>query len=140
MKVEHILRKKGTRIITIRMNETVEVAASLLRKENIGALVVKDVCRTEGNTVVGMFSERDVVRALADHGPAALKMRVADLMSRKVVSCRHYDELGDVLALMDRHHVRHLPVLEGVALIGVISIRDILAQQAGADLELPAAA
>ena len=144
MKVEHILRKKGTRIITIRMNETVEVAASLLRKENIGALVVKDVCRTEGNTVVGMFSERDVVRALADHGPAALKMRVADLMSRKVVSCRHYDELSDVLALMDRHHVRHLPVLDGVALIGVISIRDILAQQAGADLpgyrEMPAAA
>ena len=133
MKVEQILRKKGTRIITIRMNETVEVAAGLLRKENIGALVVKDVCRTEGNTVVGMFSERDVVCALADHGPAVLKMRVADLMSRKVVSCRHSDELSDILELMARHQIRHLPVLDGVAMIGVVSIRDILVEFAGAE-------
>ena len=129
MKVEHILRKKGTRIITIRMNETVEVAASLLRKENIGALVVKDVCRTEGNTVVGMFSERDVVRALADHGPAALKMRVSALMSRGVVSCSSRDSLDRALELMDRHHVRHLPVLDDHTLVGVVSIRDVIALQ-----------
>ena len=129
MKVEHILRKKGTRIVTVRMNETVEVAARLLRKDNIGALVVKDVCRTEGNTVVGMFSERDVVRALADHGPAALKMRVSALMSRGVVSCSSRDSLDRVLELMDRHHVRHLPVLDEHTLVGVVSIRDVIALQ-----------
>ncbi len=129
MKVEHILRKKGTRIVTVRMNETVEVAARLLRKDNIGALVVKDVCRTEGNTVVGMFSERDVVRALADHGPAALKMRVSALMSRGVVSCSSRDSLDRVLELMDRHHVRHLPVLDDHTLVGVVSIRDVIALQ-----------
>ena len=129
MKVEHILRKKGTRIVTVRMNETVEVAARLLRKDNIGALVVKDVCRTEGNTVVGMFSERDVVRALADHGPAALKMRVSALMSRGVVSCSSRDSLDRALELMDRHHVRHLPVLDDHTLVGVVSIRDIIALQ-----------
>ena len=129
MKVEHILRKKGTRIVTVRMNETVEVAARLLRKDNIGALVVKDVCRTEGNTVVGMFSERDVVRALADHGPAALKMRVSALMSRGVVSCSSHDSLDRALELMDRHHVRHLPVLDDHTLVGVVSIRDVIALQ-----------
>ncbi len=64
MKVGDILRsKKGTRIVTVRMNETVATAAQLLRTENVGALVVKDVCRTEGNVAVGMFSERDVTRA-----------------------------------------------------------------------------
>jgi CBS domain-containing protein len=111
------------------MNETVEVAARLLRKDNIGALVVKDVCRTEGNTVVGMFSERDVVRALADHGPAALKMRVSALMSRGVVSCSSRDSLDRALELMDRHHVRHLPVLDEHTLVGVVSIRDVIALQ-----------
>ena len=134
MKVEEILRKKKEpRIITIRMNETVEVAIRLLRRENIGALIVKDVVRTEGNTVVGMFSERDVVRALADRGPAALKMRVADLMSRTIVSCSPQDELSRVLELMERHHIRHLPVLDGIAPVGVVSVRDILSERAGMD-------
>ena len=70
MTVGDILRSKSSRIATIRMNETVDTAAKLLRRENVGALVVKDVCRTEGNVVVGMFSERDVASAIADHGSA----------------------------------------------------------------------
>ena len=70
MKVGDILRKKTARIATVRMNETVEIAAKLMRASNISALVVKDVVRTEGNTAVGMFTERDVVRAIADHGAA----------------------------------------------------------------------
>src|ERR1043166_3931933 len=64
MKVGDVLRKKNTRIATVRMNETVAIAAQLLRASNISALVVKDVVRTEGNTAVGMFTERDVVRAI----------------------------------------------------------------------------
>lgn len=126
MKVEDILRKKGTRIIMIRMNETVEMAAQLLRRENIGALVVKDVVRTEGNTPVGMFSERDVLQAVAQHGAAALKIPVSKLMSRTIISCRAHDELDHVFDLMDRHHIRHVPVFEPHGVIGVISIRDIL--------------
>lgn len=132
MKVEQILRNKGARIVSVRMNESVEVAARLLRRENIGALVVKDVCRTEGDVVVGMISERDILRALADHGAAALKMPVSRLMSRTVVSCSARDGVERVLELMDRHHVRHLPVLDEHTLIGVVSIRDVIALQAAA--------
>ena len=91
MKVGDILRKKNTRIATVRMNETVAIAAQLMRASNISALVVKDVVRTEGNTAVGMFTERDVVRAIAEHGAAGVNHEgvaadlgaAADLMLRR---------------------------------------------------------
>jgi CBS domain-containing protein len=126
MKVADILTEKGTRIITVRMNETVEVAARLMAAENIGALVVKDVVRTEGNTCVGMFSERDVVRALVDHGPGAMQTPVNKLMSSRFISCAPGDELTSVMEKMDTHGIRHLPVLENHTLIGVISVRDVI--------------
>jgi len=130
MKVEDLMRKKGTRIVMIRMNETVEMAARLLRRENIGALVVEDVVQTEGNTAVGMFSERDVLQAVVNHGAAALKMPVSKLMSTKIISCSPDDEIEHVFDLMDRHHIRHIPVFERGTVIGVISIRDVLALRA----------
>ena len=73
MQVGDILRKKAARVATVRMNETVAIAAQLMRASNISALVVKDVVRTEGNTAVGMFTERDVVRAIAEHGAAGVE-------------------------------------------------------------------
>lgn len=128
MRVGDILNRKTTRIATIRMNETVGTAARLLRNENISALVVKDVCRTEGNVAVGMFSERDVVRAVAEHGPAALNMKVSALISvQQLVSCRSTDSLAHVRDLMAAHHIRHLPVIDDHTLVGVISMRDISA-------------
>ncbi|MET0970127.1 MAG: CBS domain-containing protein [Tardiphaga sp.] len=126
MKVEDILRTKSTRIATVRMNETVAIAAQLLRTANISALVVKDVCRTEGNTAVGMFSERDVVSAIAEHGAAGVNVKVADLISvQRLVSCRSTDTLDYVRHLMNKNHIRHVPVIDDYTLIGVISIRDI---------------
>ena len=137
MRVEELLLHKGTRIISVstrvlgsssvRMGETVETATRMLRRENIGAVVVKDVCGTEGDTIMGMLSERDVVRALVDHGPAVLKKPVSHLMSTNVICCRPTDDLADAIALFDRHQIRHLPVIDGTALIGVISTRDIIA-------------
>lgn len=126
MKVADILKNKGTRIITVRLREPIEVAIQLLRKENVGALVVKDVCRTEGNVVVGMFSERDVVHALADKGARALQMTVEEVMSKTLVSCGTDDELDRIVELMNHHQIRHLPVLEAQNLIGVISIREVV--------------
>ena len=76
MQVKDILRKKASRVVTVRMNETVAVAAQLMRASNISALVVKDVVRTEGNTAAGMFTERDVVRAIAEHGVAGINVKV----------------------------------------------------------------
>jgi CBS domain-containing protein len=126
MKVGDILRKKTTRIATVRMNETVAIAAQLLRAGNISALVVKDVCRTEGNVVVGMFSERDVVRAIAEHGAAGVNLKVSQLISvQQLVSCGSTDTLEHVRYLMDRNHIRHMPVIDDYTLIGVISMRDI---------------
>ena len=88
MKVGDILRKKNTRIATVRMNETVAIAAQLMRASNISALVVKDVVRTEGNTAVGMFTERDVVRAIAEHGAAGVNLKVSQLISvQQLISC-----------------------------------------------------
>ena len=75
MQVGDVLRKKTARVATVRMNETVAIAAQLMRASNISALVVKDVVRTEGNTAVGMFTERDVVRAIAEHGAAGVNMQ-----------------------------------------------------------------
>jgi CBS domain-containing protein len=110
------------------MNETVGTAARLLRTENIGALVVKDVCRTEGNVAVGMFSERDVVRAVAEHGPSGINMKISALISvQKLVSCHSSDTLDHVRELMNANHIRHLPVIDDHTLIGVISMRDIIA-------------
>lgn len=128
MKVEDILHKKSTRIATVRMNETVAVAARLLRNEDVSALVVKDVCRTEGNVAVGMFSERDVVRAVAEYGASGLNLKISALISvQKLISCRSTDTFDHVRRLMNAHHIRHLPVIDDHTLIGVVSMRDISA-------------
>lgn len=126
MRVEHILRTKGTRIVSVRLQEPVAAAAKLMAAENIGALVVTDVVPTEGSTVVGMFSERDLLRALVRNGRDIMQMPVEKLMSRNLICCGPHDDLGDVLEKMDRHAIRHLPVLEEHTLVGVISVRDVI--------------
>lgn len=127
MQVGDVLRQKKTsRVVTVRMNETVAVAARLMRASNISALVVKDVVRTEGNTAVGVFTERDVVRAIAEHGPAGVNMKVSQLVSvQRLVACSSSDPLEHVRHLMNVHHIRHLPVIDNFSLAGVISMRDI---------------
>jgi CBS domain-containing protein len=128
MQVGDILRKKAARVATVRMNETVAIAAQLMRASNISALVVKDVVRTEGNTAVGMFTERDVVRAIAENGPAGANLKVAQLISvQQLVSCSSTDTLEHARHLMNKNHIRHLPVIDNHSLVGVISIRDISA-------------
>jgi CBS domain-containing protein len=138
MKVADILRSKSTRIATVRMNETVAIAAQLLRASNVSALVVKDVCRTEGNVTVGIFSERDVVRAIAEHGPAGSSVKVSALVSvQKLVSCRSSDTLDHVRRLMNANHIRHVPVIDDHTLVGVISMRDIVSADDESVLQQP---
>src|SRR5712672_4044401 len=113
MQVGDILRKKTARVATVRMNETVGIAAQLIRASNISALVVKDVVRTEGNTAVGMFTERDIVRAIAEHGAAGVQMKVSQLISvQELVSCSSSDTLEEARHLMNKHHIRNLPVID----------------------------
>jgi CBS domain-containing protein len=126
MTVADLLRTKPTRILSARMDETVETVARLMSRENIGALVVKDEVGNEGDTLVGVFSERDLLHAIVAQGPAVLKRPVAALMSKGVVSCRPGDDLSTVLDLMQKHQIRHVPVVDGTTLIGVVSIRDFI--------------
>ena len=126
MQVGDILRKKTARVVTVRMTETVGVAAQLMRASNISALVVKDVVDTEGSTAAGMFTERDVVRAIAEHGAAGVGLKVSQLISvQQLVSCSSTDTLEHARHLMNKHHIRHLPVIDQHTLIGVVSIRDV---------------
>ena len=125
MRVEDILRTKEPRVVTVRSGSTIEEAIRLMKSENISSLVVKDVCRTEGNALAGVLSERDVVHALLDKGPGVLRLPVSQLMTRGPVTCTPTDSLHHVIELMDRHHIRHLPVLDDGTLIGVISTRDV---------------
>ena len=141
MQVGDVLRKKAARVATVRMNETVAIAAQLMRSGNISALVVKDVVRTEGNTAVGMFTERDVVRAIAEHGAAGVNMRVSQFISvQQLVSCTSSDTIEHVRHLMNRNHIRHLPVIDDYSLVSVISMRDIAAAVDEATNSTPKAA
>lgn len=125
--VDDILReKRDTRIITVRMNETVATAVQVMQRENISSVIVKDVCRTEGNTVVGVFSERDVTRALATYGSRTPDLLVSSFLNRTLISCRLDDSIETVLRRMNEHQVRHLPVLQEFALLGVISATDLM--------------
>jgi len=121
MKVSSVLTRKGAAVVTAGPDIAVRTAAHRLKLDNIGALVVVD-----GGRMVGLVGERDIVRALADHGEAALQLPVSVLMTRAPVTCRPDDKLAHVMALMTRHRTRHVPVLENGALCGVISIGDVV--------------
>ena len=122
MDVERILATKGREVATTRPDGTVATAAGLLRARGIGALVVS----RDGERVDGILSERDIVRGLAQHGGDVLGMRVSDLMSRSVQTCSPRDTVKSIMAQMTRHRVRHLPVVDGGRLIGLVSIGDVV--------------
>jgi CBS domain-containing protein len=132
MRIDAVLGSRRGRVIAIRTSDTVMVAARRLRAENVSVLVVNDTCATEGDAVLGIFSERDVVQAVVDHGAAALTMPVEALMSRSVIFCQAEDSVEHATAIMDKHHIRHLPVLQDGSLIGVVGMRDMLAVKAAA--------
>ena len=142
MNVGDILRRKHARVVTVRMNETGAIAAQLMRTADISALVVTDVCDTEGNVTAGMISERDVVRAVAEHGAAALTQKIANLISvQRLISCHSSDSLDHVRHLMNSNHIRHVPVIDDYTLIGVVSSRDIsTAFEPGANKPVPVSA
>jgi CBS domain-containing protein len=124
MKVREILDAKGRGVITVRPEATVATALDRLVRERIGALVVSE----DGRRVAGVLSERDVVRALAAEGAATVAggRRVAELMTREVATCAPEDDVRHVMAEMTRRRVRHLPVVEGGGLAGIVSIGDVV--------------
>lgn len=121
MAVAHILKQKGNAVVTASPGHTLNDIVELLAKHRIGAVVL-----LESDKIAGIISERDVVRALAEHGAAALSRKTADVMTRKVRCCTPRDSEGELMSLMTAHRIRHLPVIDGGTLIGMISIGDVV--------------
>lgn len=122
MFVFDILRTKGTGVIAVDAGEPITAALKQLADHKIGALVV----RGPQGRVVGILSERDLVRALHQHGAAALEQTVADYMTTPVMTCSPKDAISSLMGMMTALRFRHVPVLEGETLVGIISIGDVL--------------
>ncbi|GIX09448.1 CBS domain-containing protein [Elioraea sp.] len=121
MTVAAILNSKGPEVVAIRPDQTLEAAAKLMTERRIGSVLVMD-----GEDVAGILSERDIVRAIAGHGVAALAMPVAGAMTREVVFGQPADTVDRVLALMTERRIRHLPVKDKGRLVGLVSIGDVV--------------
>ena len=122
MTVDHILKGKGTGVVTLAPTHTMAEAAQLLADRRIGALVVTD----EQGRVTGILSERDVVRALAANGAAVLSHPVSRHMTAKVETARRTDAITELMERMTHGRFRHLPIVEGERLCGIISIGDVV--------------
>jgi CBS domain-containing protein len=122
MIVKTILSGKGGNVVTIEPTTNVADAVNILVEKHIGALVV---IGAEGR-IVGIISERDIVRALAKRGNAALKLPLTEVMTRKVVTCSEDETLSVIMEQMTQGKFRHVPILDGDRLIGIISIGDVV--------------
>lgn len=120
--VADIINVKGGDVVTVRPDQTLHDATRVLHEKRIGIVVVKEA----GGKVVGVLSERDVVRAMAAHGGAAADMAVADYMARKVIVCRPFDNPREVVESMKANRIRHMPVVNDGRLVGLVSIGDLL--------------
>ena len=121
MTIEAILQTKSADVTAVPRTTTVAEAVKLLAEKRIGAVPVLD-----GDTVVGIFSERDVIHALATHGAAALDQPIGDVMTAPAITVSRGEAVLGALSLMTRRRIRHLPVIEGGRMVGFISIGDLV--------------
>lgn len=124
MKVRNILTTKGTNVITIRPEQSLQEAARLLAEYNIGALVALN----ETGQVVGIISERDIIRITARQADA-FSRPVGEVMTKNVITGLPNDDLVSVMHTMTEKRFRHLPIVEQGELVGIISIGDIVKSQ-----------
>ena len=122
MNIDKYLDSHQPMVISCRPEDTVKSAATLLASNKIGAMPVVD----EKGKLVGLLSERDIVRAFSMRNCDIMKMLVGELMSRNPVTCNKGDPMEVAMQLMNKHRFRHLPVMDGNDLFGMLSIRDAL--------------
>lgn len=122
MNVANILAVKGSAVVTIKPSDTIEVLSQRLREKRIGAAIVS----SDGQTIDGVISERDIAYGLAVHKGDLHTLPVSTLMTKTVIVCSPNDKISDVASTMLARNVRHLPVKEEERLVGMISIRDVL--------------
>ncbi len=124
MRIADVLRTKGAAVATITPETSVSGLLNELAMNNIGAMVV-----VSGDGVVGIVSERDVVRKLHEHGVELLRLPVSQIMTTMVATCSPTDTVDHLTALMTTKRVRHIPVVENDRLVGIVSIGDIVKQR-----------
>jgi CBS domain-containing protein len=122
MILEQILREKGGNVYSVAESASLKEAAELLDTRKVGAMVILN----EAGGLIGVLSERDIVRAVARSGAGALKLPVSELMTRQVVTARPKETIEAAMDLMTDRRIRHLPVVDGSRLIGIVSIGDLV--------------
>ena len=122
MIVKNILAAKQGDVVTIEPTANLAAAVKLLTERHIGAVVILGA----DHRVIGILSERDIVRALAEHGPTVLSEPVSQVMLRDVQACSEDDTIGDLMGRMTIGRFRHLPVVQQGKLIGIVSIGDVV--------------
>jgi CBS domain-containing protein len=122
MTVAAILKRKGSEVVTIAPNATLAEVAAALSARGVGLVAVLG----PGGMLEGVISERDVMRLLAQHGPAALNMSVDETMTRNVITASPRTSVDQAMAIMTAGGFRHLPVVSNGMLLGIISIRDVV--------------
>jgi CBS domain-containing protein len=127
MNVKTILATKGGDIVTIEPGADLAAAAQLLSTRRIGAVLIQGA----GGRIAGILSERDIVRALAEHGAAALTLQVAQVMTRNVTTCGEDETIASIMERMTAGKFRHMPVVTNGKLVGLVSIGDVVKQRVG---------
>ncbi|GBF26525.1 inosine-5'-monophosphate dehydrogenase [bacterium MnTg02] len=135
MNVASILKWKGRNVLTCKPTDTMLGVAQILAKHRIGCIVLVD----DENSVAGIVSERDIVRAIAKSGSDVLDEPVSQCMTKEVITCRESDTINSLMSEMTSRRFRHLPVVEGGELVGLVSIGDVVKERI-AEAEMEAAA
>lgn len=122
MRISDILRTKGDEVVTVDPAATITEVLACLDVNRVGAVVVSP----DGRDIAGILSERDVVRRLARDGTGIVDLAAADLMTRDVITCRRDDSVDELMEVMTERRIRHVPVVDGQALAGIVSIGDVV--------------
>ena len=122
MTVANILESKRTAVLWVPPVLSIGEVAERLRSADVGVMIVSN----DGEVLKGLISERDVAHGLAVHGAALLSLKVSDVMARSVITCAPGDSVADIARIMTMRRIRHIPVVDGGKIVGVISIGDVL--------------
>jgi CBS domain-containing protein len=121
MSVLHIVNEKGRDVVSVSRSRTIADVVTTLTEKRIGAVVV-----LEDDNIMGIISERDIIRVLAEQGASGLSRTVGECMTSKVVTCALTDSLDRVMQTMTTGRFRHLPVVEDGRIVGIVSIGDVV--------------
>lgn len=122
MQVRDVLKSKGGHVIWIEVDANVSDAIARLVQNNIGSLPVLD----QGGTLVGMFSERDVLRGVHNRGEGFGRVKVSEVMSHNPITCNLDDDVDDVMGKMSERRIAKVPVLSNDRLVGIVSVGDVI--------------